>query len=338
MKIHTQIFQTFAILAFTLIASGSVIAQDWIEDEDLVPARKGFEFGLNFGVYQANHDAAQLYSGAPKDPEAFRSDDELTSLENYFSLGNSQVELLSIPGYFARYYSQQQNVQDMFNWSESVEVFSYPIPQEIRYDPAMMFGIKGTYFFNAENSLFFDVNAVSLRASGGYSLLDHNNFTNVDQALEYGVFAKERRYISSLGYRTSLYINDYATWIFGFGGSATTVEIVSNSFNVENMEFQLIVPIGPVVGGNPSNANRNIRNLSNTGFGFFGFIGLEGIFEKGGNLEASFRVSRDRIKLGRADDTGEPGLTGYDKVNWNFSLYITWMIPPHIGDFVRASF
>ena len=92
------------------------------------------------------------------------------------------------------------------------------------------------------------------------------------------------------------------------------------------------------MGGNPSNPNGNTRNLSNTGFGFYSLIGLEGMFEEGGNLEANFRISRDRIKLGRAEDTGEPGFTGYDRVNWNFALYITWMIPPHIGDFVRASF
>ena len=57
---------------------------------------------------------------------------------------------------------------------------------------------------------------------------------------------------------------------------------------------------------------------------------LKELFEEGGNLEANFRVSRDRIKLGRAEDTGE------NWINWVaigsigiLPLCITWMIPPH---------
>ena len=327
MKIQSLIFPTLPIVALAFIASGSVIAQDWMDDEDWGPVRKGFEFGLNFGVYQASHDPSELYGGYTAGG---------SSLDNFYSLGDNQVELLSIPEYFERFYTQAQSVQNALNWSSPIEVYSYPF--QMRYNPSMMFGLKGTLFLYPENAIVFGVDAVSLRASGGYSLVNQNNVGNINQALEYGVFANERRYFTSIGYRTSLYISDYASWIIGLGASTTTVEIVSNSFNVENMEFQLITPIGPVVGGNPSNPNGNTRNLSNTGFGFYTLIGLEGMFEEGGNLEANFRISRDRIKLGRAEDTGEPGSTGYDKVNWNFALYITWMIPPHIGDFVRARF
>ena len=60
-------------------------------------------------------------------------------------------------------------------------------------------------------------------------------------------------------------------------------------------------------------------------------IGLEAMFDEGGNLEANFRVSRDNIMLG-------PEVGGYQDKLWNFALYVTWLIPPHLGDFVRASF
>ena len=44
---------------------------------------------------------------------------------------------------------------------------------------------------------------------------------------------KERRYITSLGYRTSLYINEVCILDFGFEGSATgTVEIVTIWFKL----------------------------------------------------------------------------------------------------------
>ena len=114
-----------------------------MDDEDWGPVRKGFEFGLNFGVYQASHNPAQLYGGYTTGG---------SSLDNYFSLGNNQVELLSIPGYFERFYTQAQNVQNALNWSSPIEVYSYPF--QMRYNPSMMFGLKGTLFFNPETQLY----------------------------------------------------------------------------------------------------------------------------------------------------------------------------------------
>ena len=55
------------------------------------------------------------------------------------------------------------------------------------------------------------------------------------------------------------------------------------------------------------------------------------MFEEGGNLEVNLKASRDNIRLGNGDGA-------YQEKLWNFSLYVTWLIPPHIGDFVRASF
>ena len=67
------------------------------------------------------------------------------------------------------------------------------------------------------------------------------------------------------------------------------------------------------------------------GFGYYAVVGLEAMFEEGGNLELNLRASRDNIRLGNGDGA-------YQEKLWNFSLYVTWLIPPHIGDFVRASF
>ena len=308
-----------------------------MDDEEWGPVRKGFEFGLNFGVYQASHNPAQVYAGYPFSNDYIVPPDN-NSIPNEFSLGNNQYVFRSLPGALLDWAESNPNnyanLQTNMGFNADFLIYDYPL--QMRYDPSMMFGIKSTYFFNNENSLVFSLNAVSLRASGAYQLWNENSINNTDQFLEYGVFAKERRYITSLGYRTSLYINDYASWIIGLGVSSNTIEIVRNWFQIDEKELNLIQPNNPLSANTSSNSN--IRNVSNTGFGFYGIIGLEGIFEEGGNLEANFRVSRDRIKLGRAEDTGESGLTGYNRVNWNFALYITWMIPPHIGDFVRASF
>ena len=129
-----------------------------------------------------------------------------------------------------------------------------------------------------------------------------------------------------MGYRTAAYIIDEAAWIFEFGAIATSVQIKRNYINVESNTYDLITFYNG--GGQFSGA---ASSLTSTGFGFYGVIGLEAMFEEGGNLEANLRVSRDNIILGAPEG-------GYNEKLWNFALYVTWLIPPHIGDFVRASF
>ena len=54
---------------------------------------------------------------------------------------------------------------------------------------------------------------------------------------------------------------------------------------------------------------------------------MELFFEEGGNLMLTARVSRDRVVMGTYEDNLVQG-----------ALYLTWVIPPQLGDFVRASF
>ena len=67
--------------------------------------------------------------------------------------------------------------------------------------------------------------------------------------------------------------------------------------------------------------------LFGTGFGGFAALGMELFFEEGGNLMLTARVSRDRVVMG-----------SYEDDLWQGALYLTWVIPPQLGDFVRASF
>ena len=67
--------------------------------------------------------------------------------------------------------------------------------------------------------------------------------------------------------------------------------------------------------------------MTSTGFGFYGSVGVELFFEEGGNLMLTARVSRDRVVMGTYEDNLVQG-----------ALYLTWVIPPQLGDFVRASF
>ena len=55
-------------------------------------------------------------------------------------------------------------------------------------------------------------------------------------------------------------------------------------------------------------------------------VGAELFFEEGGNLMLTARVSRDRVIMGTYEDN-----------LIQVALFLTWVIPPQFGDFVRSS-
>ena len=77
----------------------------------------------------------------------------------------------------------------------------------------------------------------------------------------------------------------------------TATRIERNYFNVEQATFDLITQFMAL-----ETLSAPTSNLTNFGFGQYATIGLEALFEEGGNLEANFRLSRDRIKLGSQEE------------------------------------
>lgn len=314
----------------------SLSAQVWMDDEeDLGPRRRGIEFGLNMGVYQPysaqpdydysfRDNAANFYNGAA---EYTLGDNTagLNSVENraYDTWTSTQIiSLLQNAGY---------NVDQGLNEGDT-PIYCFDL---MTYQTSMLFGLRMAGFFSPENAVVLSTDFASLKAIGQYQI----EFTNLpatnqmDKFYEGGMFGEERRFIASIGYRTSLYINKISSWLFEIGGIATGTQVIRNYFVVEGTPFQLIYQ-----NTGPGQFNAQTSNLSNIGLGSYVVMGLEGLFEEGGNLEANFKVSYDRIKLGSQERDEFDEVRGYSQMQWNFALYVTWMIPPHIGDFVRASF
>lgn len=323
----------------TILASAltmSAYAQDWMDDEEgWGPTRRGIEFGLNMGVYQPRSakpdydnvfkdNAANFYNGAAEydigDNTAVMNSVADRAYDTWTS--NRIEDLLSNAG-----YTVDQGLTE-----GNTPIYCYDL---MTYQTSMMLGLRVAGFFSPESAIVMSTDFAFLKAIGQYQI----EFTNlpatnlIDRYYDGAIIGEERRFIGTLGYRTSLYINERASWLFELGGVATGTQVMRNYFVVEGEPFQLIYQ-----NTGPAQYNGQTSNLSNMGFGAYVATGLEGLFEEGGNLEANFRVSRDRIKLGsqELDEFGD--VKGYSQIQWNFALYITWMIPPHVGDFVRASF
>lgn len=300
-----------AILLVLGVSTIEVNAQ-W-EEDSYVPRRKGLEFGVNMGVYNANDKSALFYNG-----------------DGWYDLGDNSATLYSIEERL-QLGTTAASVQNIIG-TESFEIPWDAYSYDMRYDPALMMGLKTVYFWNPESALILNVDACNLKAYGPWTM--HiaglpGQGQGSDNIKLYGVFGQERRMITSLGFRTSMYIVDDAAWIFELGGTMTGTQIMRNFINIENQTFDLITLYqGP---GQFSNATSRLTSM---GYGFYTVIGLEALFEEGGNLEANLRISRDKIHLGSKVETE----VSYDANLWNAALYVTWMIPPHIGEFVKAAF
>lgn len=278
-----------------------------------VPARKGLEFGLNFGVYQANHKAATAFYSGTGSYDIGDNTARLYEIEERLQLGpqtwNTVLDDIGIEAGQFRYIEY---------------------PYEMRYQVAPMFGLQTLLFFNPESAFVLHVDAVSgLKSQGGFNVVssDVDFGQGSENRRTYGIFSTEDRLILSLGYRTAAYILDDLSWVIEIGGSMLNTSLEENYIRVAERNYDLMIGVQ----GNNA-INRPTSSLTATGFGAYAVLGIEMMFEEGGNLIVSARVSRDEVRLGIDDELS------YSDHLWQAGLYLTWVIPPKIGDFVRAKF
>ena len=285
------------------------------DDDYSYATREGLEFGVNIGVYRGFPQAAYFYDGA--------GDHELS---------DAGAQIWGIQERLQQLQGQQLThpVTGILNEFPAWNIYSLPLMQ---YKPSMFFGLKAAKFWNPETALVCHVDVAQVTAEGAWSLstglLPDQGQGNED-VRTYPIIGKEQRLNIALGYRTSIYITEGASWAFELGGLANAVAIEENyivmSPNVGNAlyEVNLLTAIGNGAGGQLSPAS-NV--LTQWGTGFYSSLGLAVEFEEGGHVELNVRASRDSINLGTEAYKG-----------WNVAAFLTWMIPSQLGDFVRASF
>ena len=282
------------------------------EDEQAYSEREGLEFGLNIGVYRGFPAAAFFYDGA--------GNHELTDAGAQIWGIRDRLQLLQ---------SQQHPVADIVNgWNNGAwEMYSLPLMQ---YKPSMYFGLKAAKFWNPETAIVFHMDVAQVNAEGAWSLstglLPDQGQGNED-VRTYPILGKEQRLGLALGYRTSIYIGEGASWVLEFGGLANAVSVEENYIvitpDVGNAfyEVNLLTAVGTGSNGalNPAS---NVLTQWGTGFYTSGGIAVE--FEEGGHIELNVRASRDQINVGVEDYVG-----------WNWAAFVTWMMPSDLGDLIR---
>ena len=313
-------------MALLMVMSSSALhAQNWDDWDDYdaayVPARKGVEFALNFGVYQGHHKAAnEFYSGYSG--EIYELNDPIANLMTI-------EERLQINNTNSVVWSQVMNSIGLE--AGEFRYIEYPVYSEalrlygMRYAPATILGLQTMLFFNPESAFTLHIDAINgLKSEGGWNIVSSDVDTGMgsENRRTYGIFSEEDRFQLSLGYRTAAYITDEVSWVFELGGTMLATQLKQNYVRIQNQNYQLLTaPIGNGQFQNPTST------MTSTGFGGYGGLGIELFFEEGGNLMLTARVSRDRVRMGTYEDD-----------LWQGALYLTWVIPPQLGDFIRASF
>lgn len=305
----------FALAWVPALLSGQMRVYSDDDDDYSYASREGLEFGVNIGVYRGFPQAAYFYDGA--------GDHELSDVG---------AQIWGIRERLQQLQGQQLThpVTGILNEFPAWNIYSLPLMQ---YKPSMFFGLKAAKFWNPETAVVCHVDVAQVTAEGSWSLstglLPDQGQGNED-VRTYPIIGKEQRLNIALGYRTSIYIAEGASWAFELGGLANAVAIEENyivmSPNVGNAlyEVNLLTAIGNGAGGQLSPAS-NV--LTQWGTGFYSSLGLAVEFEEGGHVELNVRASRDNINLGTEAYKG-----------WNVAAFLTWMIPSQLGDFVRASF
>lgn len=305
----------FALAWVPALLSGQMRVYSDDDDDYSYSSREGLEFGVNIGVYRGFPQAAYFYDGA--------GDHELSDVG---------AQIWGIRERLQQLQGQQLThpVTGILNEFPAWNIYSLPLMQ---YKPSMFFGLKAAKFWNPETAVVCHVDVAQVTAEGSWSLstglLPDQGQGNED-VRTYPIIGKEQRLNIALGYRTSIYIAEGASWAFELGGLANAVAIEENyivmSPNVGNAlyEVNLLTAIGNGAGGQLSPAS-NV--LTQWGTGFYSSLGLAVEFEEGGHVELNVRASRDNINLGTEAYKG-----------WNVAAFLTWMIPSQLGDFVRASF
>lgn len=291
-----------------LAAAHGAVAQS--DEDGYVPDRKGIEFAVNFGVYRANHlSASSFFVG-----------------DGYWELGDNTARLMSIEERLgvdqpsSPVWSQVLNSMGLL--ADEYRYIEYPIG--MTYSPGTLMGLQTLWFINPESAFVLHVDAMNgLKSVGGFNLVasDVDWGMGSENRRTYGIFSEEDRLQLSLGYRTAAYIVDEASWVFEAGGTLLSTRVVENYVRIENQNYQLLTgQIGNQFVG-PTSA------LVGTGYGLYGALGVEVMFEEGGNLELMLRVSKDEVVMG-----------SYAERLWHGALYLAWVIPPKLGNFVRAKF
>lgn len=248
---------------------------------------KGFEFGLNFGVYMPSKYTANYYNGTSG------------NLNNTNWVMNNQVFYDTI------YYR--------LGAIDTVYIDEGGWPTNMHYKISIMPGIYGQYTFNDEYALFFEFNYVKLVTQDALTFTKPKPFTTFPDLTLCPIRGEEKRVYIDLGLRRNFPISDQMSWFVIGGLNLNNTTVVKSSFYIDEREFTII---NNYINGIYTGPNSQTLNIKQGGIGW-------GMFLSGG---LNLRFGNISFEPGFNAHFVNVDLDGYKKYKPGAGFYIRFSL------------
>jgi len=251
------------------------------DEEKEVDEWKGFSIGLNLGAYFANKKSAAFYNGSCA-YGITGATGEVRCYEIFERLTLTQQEINYILSYYNISGQQFERPADIY-------------PANMRYSPALLFGLHIKYNFNRENGIVFNANFMRLKSVDKFSLRfpPDPNIPNTTENIQlFDITGEEDRFQLSLAYRLGAMMNDNTNFYFDIGGTMLGTRVRSNEIFVADRTYSLFI--------GAANPFQIIQYAPRTdlGFGYLFGAGMEFYFENNYSMDIGISYSRDEVVLG----------------------------------------
>ena len=241
MKILISIFKIITLNLLCVFWINPAFCQDIFNDNmpSIVPPDEGYEqtfntagwrFGINMGMYFANKETADFYSGIPVNENNIKY-----VLDNKYWYEEIKQELNS-----HRILDTQGNPVAMPATDKSTDWWIY-YPEGLKYNAAISPGFYVKYNFNNSTGIFLQSNYVKLKTSGVFQMvIDSVNYLS-DPALREGyIRGIEERISVDLGISKFYRVGEITHVFIEMGLHMNSTEALENRIQIGAKEYSIV--------------------------------------------------------------------------------------------------
>jgi hypothetical protein len=245
-------------------------------------SNRGFEFGLNFGVYMPSKYSANYYNGSEKNR-------------------NNTKWVLTNDIFYDTIFNRLNAIDTIYikdGW-----------PTNMHYKMSMMPGLYGQYTFNDQYALYFDFNYVKFITQDALVFTIPLPYLSNPKQVLCPIRGEEERVYFDIGLRRNFPVSEKISYFLIGGLNVNNATVVKSAFYVDEKEFSIInnyingVYVGP---------NAQTFNIKQGGIGW-------GMYFSGG---ASFHFGNMVFEPGINAHFVNVNLEGYKKYRPGAGVYI----------------
>nr|NQU92911.1 hypothetical protein [Bacteroidota bacterium] len=273
-----------------------ISAQDDIEDMNLT----GWRFGINMGMYLANKNTAQFYSGEPQNENSIQ-----WVLNNYYWYQEILQELNGneiiknpgdVPQDWMGEYNQWRQQYNVAQGDTSKWWIYYP--EGLKYDAAISPGFYAKYNFNNSTGIFIQSNYVKLKTSGIFQMvIDSVTYTSQPAYRQGYMRGVEERVNIDIGLSKFYTVGKITNLYVETGFHLNSTRVLENRIQIGRKEYSIINLYGNRQYVPNSNMTAYDIYQGGVGFGIFLAGGVKFVFNETVAIDLGTQMYWKKVKL-----------------------------------------